>query len=127
MTFGWIIDTNLLHLDVMGSHIVALSDSDVAADLIAQRSYSDRVCKSSNFRPLQGLCTYPIYRQPQFPMVNDLYELSYVSSTPTNDHGVLQDGMQMGLLLDALREHLAYPPQAIPQILQHRSRGSIRQ
>ena len=61
----WIIDTSILHLDVMGSHIVALSDSDVAADLIAQRSYSDRVRKSSKFRSLQGFCTYRFIASPR--------------------------------------------------------------
>ena len=44
---GRVTDTDILHLDMMGSHLVVLSSSDVATDLLEQRSviYADRVCK----------------------------------------------------------------------------------
>jgi len=42
---GWVAETNILHLDVMGSHLVVLSSSDAAIDLLEQRSvvYGDKV------------------------------------------------------------------------------------
>lgn len=38
-------DTDVLHMDMMGSHLVILSDDGVAVDLLEQRSlvYIDRV------------------------------------------------------------------------------------
>lgn len=38
-------DTDILHLDMMGSHLVVLNSSNVAIDLLERRSvmYSDRV------------------------------------------------------------------------------------
>jgi hypothetical protein len=44
----WTTDTDILHLDMMGSHLVVLSSSDVAIDLLERRSvmYSDRVRES---------------------------------------------------------------------------------
>ncbi|KAF9645509.1 CyP450 monooxygenase [Thelephora ganbajun] len=51
-------DTNILHLNTMGSHLVVLNNSDVAADLLERRSviYSDR---------------------PRLPMVNELMGCSW--------------------------------------------------
>ena len=42
-----IADTDILHLDMMGSHIVVLSNTGVAAELLEQRSriYCDKVCE----------------------------------------------------------------------------------
>jgi len=42
-----ITETDILHLDMMGSHLVLLSNSDVATDLLERRSviYGDRVRK----------------------------------------------------------------------------------
>lgn len=41
------VETDVLHLDMMGSHLVVLSSSDAAAELLDRRSaiYSDRVRK----------------------------------------------------------------------------------
>ncbi|KAF9646526.1 cytochrome P450 [Thelephora ganbajun] len=51
-------DTDILHLDVMGSHLVVLSNSDVATDILERRSviYADR---------------------PRMPMVNELMGCSW--------------------------------------------------
>jgi hypothetical protein len=40
-----IADTDILHLNMMGTHLVVLNDSTVATDLLEQRSavYADRV------------------------------------------------------------------------------------
>ena len=40
-----ITDTDILHLDMMGSHIIVLSNTGVAAELLERRSriYSDKV------------------------------------------------------------------------------------
>ena len=39
-------ETDILHMDMMGSHIIVFSDSDVTADVVERRSavYADRVC-----------------------------------------------------------------------------------
>ena len=48
-----ITDTDILHFDLMGSHLVVINDSGVAADLLERRSVinADRVCKSSSSIP----------------------------------------------------------------------------
>lgn len=45
-----ITDTDILYLDMAGSHLVVINDSDTATELLEQRSvvYSDRVCSSSS-------------------------------------------------------------------------------
>lgn len=47
----WMIsEADILHLNLMGSHLIVFNDSDVATDLVERRSvvYSDRVCQHSN-------------------------------------------------------------------------------
>jgi len=52
----WFADTDILHFNTMGSHMLVLSDPDVVLDLLERRSvvYSDRVCKHlvTPFKPL---------------------------------------------------------------------------
>lgn len=43
LTLCFIPGTGVVHFDIMGIHLVALNDCEVAAKLMEQRTYSDRV------------------------------------------------------------------------------------
>ena len=47
VAFNRIIDTDILHLNIMGTHLVVLNNDTVATDLLEHRSaaYADRVPK----------------------------------------------------------------------------------
>ena len=80
------VETDMLHLNVMGSRLVFLSDSDVAAELVERSSaiYADRVCKRSDTFTIFALTG--AHRQPRLPMASELYELSNSSNVrPTNN------------------------------------------
>ena len=59
----------------MGWHLIVLNNSNVAADILEQRSvvYADRVCK--RFYIPSTLVLIGTNDQPRFPMVNELYAL----------------------------------------------------
>lgn len=70
----WTADTDILHLDLPGCHLIVLSDSDAAVDLMERRSaaYSDRVRKHFGILSTSGVITF-LCRQPQSPMLSELY------------------------------------------------------
>ena len=120
-------DTDILHLDMMGSHVVVLSSSDIATDLLERRGvvYGDRVRKPFDI-PLTASALTSTHFQPRLPMVNELYVLAGSSlTTPTNNH-LHQDGVHLGRVANALRESLAYQSSAIPPFLQHLNCESVR-
>ena len=49
--------TGVVHFDIMGIHLVALNDSEVAAKLMEQRTYSDRVREALR-NTLHGRCPH---------------------------------------------------------------------
>ena len=108
-------------MDMMGSHIIVFSDSDVIADVMERRSavYADKVCKHPASMAFT-LTNRDVTWQPRMPMVNELYELPYSSATTQKNHDLSQDGMHLVLSDDALRGHMAYPPQTIPPLFQRR-------
>jgi hypothetical protein len=73
---------------MMGLHLVVLSDSDVASELVERCSakYCDRVCRRSDSFTILALTG--THLQPQLPMTNELYEWSNSESVTglTNDH-----------------------------------------
>lgn len=119
------VETDILHLNMMGSHLVFLSDSDVAADLVGRRSamYVDRVCKRSDTLTIFTLTgAHPL--KFRATMLVELYEFSISSiTTPAND--LLQNGVLSTLLHDALRENLACPPRAVSPLFQRLGGRSI--
>ena len=68
-----IVDTDILHLEFMGTHLMFLSNSDVGKDLAEQRSdiYVDKV---RNRRKIIFATLMLVRSQPRFPMVKELYE-----------------------------------------------------
>jgi len=64
----------------MGWHLIVLNNSNVAADILEQRSvvYADRVCK--RFYIPSTLVLIGTNDQPRFPMVNELCALVQCSA-----------------------------------------------
>jgi len=60
---------------MMGLHVIVLSSSDIATDLLERRGviYGDRVCRFLSVPFTSSVLTY---RQPRLPMVNELYVLA---------------------------------------------------
>ena len=129
LTLGWITDTDILHFDMMGSHLVVFSNSDAAAELEKGRSalHSDRVCTHSDTPSATFQVLIVFYYQPRFPMVTELYGPQRYSSTLTlTNVNSPQDGMLLGLLVDALWGRLAQKPQAFPPLFQRYSGEPVR-
>ena len=75
---------------MMGSHVVVLSSSDVATDLLERRGvvYGDRVCRPHDVPFTTSILT-GTYHQPRLPMVNELYVLARSSVTTPTNNGLL--------------------------------------
>ena len=78
----------------MGSHIVVLSNTGVAAELLERRSriYSDKVCEPFGISSISPVFT-STQHQPPMPMVKELWVLS--CSPPTTP--TINDGFQNGV------------------------------
>jgi hypothetical protein len=85
VVFNRITDTDILHLNMMGTHLVVLNDSTVATDLLEQRSatYADRVRRPFDI-PLTTSVLTGTYCQPRMPMAIGLYVSSYSPCNHTN-------------------------------------------
>ena len=71
---------------MMGSHVVVLSSSDIATDLLERRGvvYGDRVRRPLDISFMTSVLTCT-YCQPRLPMVNELYVLAHSPvTTPTS-------------------------------------------
>ena len=111
---------------MMGSHVVVLSSSDIATDLLERRGviYGDRVRIPLDI-PFATSVLISTYNQPRSPMLSEVYVLAHsFLTTPTND-GLLQDGVHLGPRANALRESLAYQSSVILPVLQHFSREPV--
>ena len=88
--------TDILHLDMMGSHVIVLNNSDVAADLLERRSLisGDSICRPSDI-PLTISALTATYHQPQLPMANELYELAS-SSVITDKRQLIPEWAALG-------------------------------
>ena len=75
-----ISDTDTLHMELMGTHLFFLSNSDVGKDLAKRRSdiYVDKV--SNHPKILLVISCLPVHSQPRFPMVKELYEFHVFST-----------------------------------------------
>lgn len=74
MIIQQLIDSNVIHLSALGTHLVILNSHESAIDLLEKRSavYSDRVR-----RYRQSFLVFHLTRcdQPHLPMLVDLYGL----------------------------------------------------